>query len=86
MLIIDILADYTHFINYVQKWLCIFYHFMSVVCIYFANVSQLHFTWVTQMVQNIPVNKITKLNFTILTTQIPCKLDTYKLLFTDLCN
>ena len=57
---------------------------MSVVCIYFTNVPQLH--WVTQKVKNIPVNKITKLNFTILITQIPCKLDTQKLLFTDLYN
>jgi len=31
------------------------------------------------MVKNVPANKITKLNFTILIIQIPRKLDTYNL-------
>ena len=31
------------------------------------------------MVKNVPVNKITKLNFTVLIIQILCILDTYNL-------
>jgi hypothetical protein len=63
-------------------WHWIFYHFTTVVC----GVSQLHCTWITQMVKNVPFKKITNLNFTILITRIPCKQDTYKFLVIDLGN